>query len=345
MQVTIAAAAPAPAFNLTKLQQRLHATTPTAPACSSPASTRSSSARPPTTRPTAPASPPAATATRPDEQPDRPELRRLRARQRHGVQLRLQHAEDADRPRRSMPLQPKAHPRRDELGHLRRVRPHDRPTSASRPQPPTPGLQNITLYPYVNPPTEIIDGTNLPKRGTTPTATVTPRSADQADRRHADLEDHPQRRGHAPDPLPPVRRAGAQPGHLGQHHHPARRRASSAGRTPSGSARSRTPSSPCGRSCPQVPFEVPERDPAAEPDDAGRRRPTLFNNIDPHGNPTDADHQPARQLRLGVRLALPHPQPRRDGHDAAAVAGAAAGRAERPDQHAQRRRAPAAGPC
>ncbi len=29
-------------------------------------------------------------------------------------------------------------------------------------QPPTPGLQNVTLYPYVNPATELIDGTNLP---------------------------------------------------------------------------------------------------------------------------------------------------------------------------------------
>ena len=30
-------------------------------------------------------------------------------------------------------------------------------------QPPTPGLQNVTLYPFVNPVTEIINGTNLPK--------------------------------------------------------------------------------------------------------------------------------------------------------------------------------------
>ena len=30
-------------------------------------------------------------------------------------------------------------------------------------QPPTPGLQNVTLYPYVNPSTELIDATNLPK--------------------------------------------------------------------------------------------------------------------------------------------------------------------------------------
>ncbi len=30
-------------------------------------------------------------------------------------------------------------------------------------QPPTAGAQNVTLYPFVNPPTELIDGTNLPK--------------------------------------------------------------------------------------------------------------------------------------------------------------------------------------
>jgi FtsP/CotA-like multicopper oxidase with cupredoxin domain len=30
-------------------------------------------------------------------------------------------------------------------------------------QPPTPGAQNVVLYPFVNPPTELIDGTNLPK--------------------------------------------------------------------------------------------------------------------------------------------------------------------------------------
>ncbi len=32
-------------------------------------------------------------------------------------------------------------------------------------QPPTPGAQNVMLYPFVNPPTELIDGTNLPKAG------------------------------------------------------------------------------------------------------------------------------------------------------------------------------------
>ena len=79
----------------------------------------------------------------------------------------------------------------------------------------TPLLQNIILYPYVNPATEILDATGHAEQPR--------RDADLlGGRRHPDLEDHPQRRGHPPDPLPPVRRAGDQPGHLGQHHHPAR---------------------------------------------------------------------------------------------------------------------------
>ena len=39
-------------------------------------------------------------------------------------------------------------------------------------QPPTPGLQNVTLYPYVNPQTELIDATNLPKQIVTTDATT-----------------------------------------------------------------------------------------------------------------------------------------------------------------------------
>jgi FtsP/CotA-like multicopper oxidase with cupredoxin domain len=34
-------------------------------------------------------------------------------------------------------------------------------------QPPTPGQQNVTLYPFVNPATELIDATNLPKQDVT----------------------------------------------------------------------------------------------------------------------------------------------------------------------------------
>ncbi len=34
-------------------------------------------------------------------------------------------------------------------------------------QPPTPGLQNVTLYPFINPATELLDGTNLPREAIT----------------------------------------------------------------------------------------------------------------------------------------------------------------------------------
>ncbi len=93
----------------------------TAPACSSPASTRSSSGRPPTTRPTAPASPPAATATLPT----------ARSRRATGSSVstttptvRFQHAARADDHQDDHARPAQGHPRRDELDHLRRVRPH-----------------------------------------------------------------------------------------------------------------------------------------------------------------------------------------------------------------------------
>ena len=65
-------------------------------------------------------------------------------------------------PRRIIPLQPKAiHDEMnattfDEFGRMQA-------NLGVEAQPPTPGLQNVTLYPFVNPVTEIIDGTNLPK--------------------------------------------------------------------------------------------------------------------------------------------------------------------------------------
>ena len=60
-------------------------------------------------------------------------------------------------------------------------------------------IANFVLQNYVDPPTEIVK-----------------------DGRDPDLEDHPQRRGHAPHPLPPLRRAGAQPGRLGRVYQAAR---------------------------------------------------------------------------------------------------------------------------
>ena len=59
---------------------------------------------------------------------------------------------------------------------------------------------------------------------------------------------------------------------------------------------------------PQLPFELPNASAPLNP-----MMPigstAMFNNVDPQGNPTDADRQPAGQLRLGVRLPLPHPEP------------------------------------
>ncbi|MGZ4587776.1 MAG: multicopper oxidase domain-containing protein, partial [Mycobacteriaceae bacterium] len=77
----------------------------------------------------------------------------------------------------SMPLQPKAmHDEMnattfDEYGRMQA-------TLGVEAQPPTPGGQNVTLYPYVNPQTELIDGTNLPTGD--PNTKVTP-IADAAD--------------------------------------------------------------------------------------------------------------------------------------------------------------------
>ena len=62
----------------------------------------------------------------------------------------------------------------------------------------TPLLQNIILYPYVNPATEVLDST-----GTAEQPRCDPHFL--GCRWDPDLEDHPQRGGYAPDPLPPVR--------------------------------------------------------------------------------------------------------------------------------------------
>jgi FtsP/CotA-like multicopper oxidase with cupredoxin domain len=62
----------------------------------------------------------------------------------------------------TMPLQPKAiHDEMnsttfDEFGRMQA-------NLGVEAQPPTPGAQNVTLYPFVNPATELIDATNLPK--------------------------------------------------------------------------------------------------------------------------------------------------------------------------------------
>ena len=159
-------------------------------------------------------------------------------------------------------------------------------------QPPTPGLQNVTLYPYVNPATEIIDGTNLPKNAVTYDANGNPVSdvkitpiSDANDGTqiwritHNGVDTHPIH-FHLYD-VQMLNRVD-----VGQHHHPARRRTSSAGRTPSASARSRTPSSPCGRSCPRCRSRCPNSDPQPEPDDADRIDERCSTTSTRQGNPT-----------------------------------------------------------
>ena len=71
----------------------------------------------------------------------------------------------------TMPLQPKAiHDEMnsttfDEFGRMQA-------NLGVEAQPPTPGAQNVTLYPFVNPSTELIDATNLPKADVTYDATA-----------------------------------------------------------------------------------------------------------------------------------------------------------------------------
>ena len=82
----------------------------------------------------------------------------------------------------AMQMQPKAHPRRDELGDLRRVRADDgQPRPRGRPGAHA-GAQNIILYPYVNPATEIIDGTNLPAAATSTPDLPRPRTGPRSGR-------------------------------------------------------------------------------------------------------------------------------------------------------------------
>ena len=239
-----------------------------------------------------------------------------------------------------MPLQPKAiHDEMnattfDEFGRMQA-------NLGVEAQPPTPGLQNVTLYPFVNPVTEFINGTNLPKNDVLYDANgnavgdvkVQPMSNATDGTQiwritHNGVDTHPIH-FHLYDVqllnrvtwdniiIPP------DPEELGW--------------------KDTVRMAPLEDTIvalrpivPEVPWEVPNAIRNLNPmDPAGSTK--LLQQHRPAGQPDRGHHQPARQLRLGVRVALPHPEPRRDGHDAAAVAGAAAGRSERPDQHAHQR--------
>ena len=158
MRVKIAAAAPAPAFNLTKLR--------TAFSHKADDSGVFESSQHPIIVGQAAYNSAYGTALR----------RRQRLQRRRAAPCRSATASCASTTRRpfgfntlkspttktTMPLQPKAiHDEMnattfDEFGRMQA-------NLGVEAQPPTPGLQNVTLYPFVNPGTEFIDGTNLPK--------------------------------------------------------------------------------------------------------------------------------------------------------------------------------------
>ena len=151
-----------------------------------------------------------------------------------------------------MPLQPKAiHDEMnsstfDEFGRMQA-------NLGVEAQPPTPGLQNVTLYPYVNPSTENINGTNLPKAAVTYDAEGNPVS---------DVQMTPITDANDGTQIWRITHNGVDTHPIHFHLYDVQMlnrvtwdniviptsRASWAGRTRSASARSRTPSSPCGRS-------------------------------------------------------------------------------------------------
>ena len=114
------------------------------------------------------------------------------------------------------------------------------------PSSPTPLNQTFVLQNFVDPPTEIVDDSvQRPWPAT-------------LGRRDADLEDHPQRRRHPPHPLPPVRRAADQPRRLGRRHPAARRqRAGLEGHRPDQPAGGHH-RGPAGHRRPSMPFGIPD---------------------------------------------------------------------------------------
>ena len=181
-------------------------------------------------------------------------------------------------------------------------------------QPPTPGLQNVTLYPFVNPVTEIINGTNLPKAGRDlrrqrqpgrATSRCTPISDANDGTQiwrvtHNGVDTHPIH-FHLYDVqllnrvtwdniiIPPdkeelgwkdtVRMAPLEDTIVALR-----------------------------PIVPEVPWEVPNAIHNLNPMDPAGLDQALQQHR-PAGQPDGGHHQPARQLRLGVRLALPHPEP------------------------------------
>ena len=91
----------------------------------------------------------------------------------------------------------------------------------------------------------------------------------------------------------------------------------------------------------ELPFELPNSvrliDPTL-PDGSHASPARTGGMVRPERQPHHGDPEPHRQLRLGVRVALPHPLPRRDGlHALAGVRGSAEG-TDRPHRRLERER-------
>ena len=189
-------------------------------------------------------------------------------------------------------------------------------------QPPTPGGQNVTLYPYVNPQTELIDGTNLPSADVKVTPIADTKDGTQIWRfTHNGVDTHPIH-FHLFDVqvlnrvtwdnivMPP------DANELGW--------------------KDTVRMSPLEDTIvalrpvvPKTPFEVPNsvrRLNPMMPDGST----AMFNNVDPQGNPVADIVNGLVNFGWEYVYPLPHPQPRGDGHDASGQPGAAAAQADGP---------------
>ena len=197
----------------------------------------------------------------------------------------------------------------------------------------TPLLQNIILYPYVNPATEILDASGMPS-----SLDVTPISSAADGTQiwkitHNGVDTHPIH-FHLYDVQV------AQPGHLGQHHHSAGTdRARLEGHRAGQPARRHDRRPAPDRAGPSV--RRARQQAPAQPDDAASApgvtstRPERHRGrLQQHRHQRQPDDEcrsstTSSELRVGVRLPLPHPQPRGDGHDEAGDGPRAVGRRRR----------------
>ncbi len=200
---------------------------------------------------------------------------------------------------------------------------------------PNSALGFILPFPFSSPPTDIVKGS----------LEATPIGA--TGRRHAAVEDLPQRRRHPSHPHAPVHRpdsqprgagrtgcAGSVPGRAGGR----RLRCGLEGHLQGESAGNHVPRAEAHGSDAVAGAVRGARQRAADrpavPRGGGSASARAGRLVRPERERRRSDHQRQGELRLGVRVALPHPLARRDGlHALAGVRGSADGR-QRPHGNA-----------